>query len=52
MRLPRLKSWWGAGIGGGKDADGATVVISGGIVEAWAGADVDACRWCGFSQSQ
>ncbi len=30
---------WGAGIGGGEDADGAKVAIYGGTVTAWAGQD-------------
>lgn len=35
------RTGWGAGIGGGEDAIGAEVVINGGTVIAWAGADAD-----------
>lgn len=37
---------WGAGIGGGEDAKGADVVVNGGTVVAWAGADAGKKNGC------
>ncbi len=45
-KVTAIGSWWGAGIGAGNGADGATVRILGGTVEAWAGAKVGPDRGC------